>query len=163
MSFGHQSLKNERQWKATTGFKATQFYQLGTQFGKTFKSIYGLELSERQMNSSEETLFKTYEEVLFFLLFSFKSGLTYDALGAVFEMDGSSAKRIQGSFLPVLKGSLQAFGVMPKREFEDVNTFKALFEDEDELVFDGTEHRIQKPKGYDRQKPFYSGKKKRTP
>lgn len=162
MSFSHKGLKSERQWRATTGLKATQFYQLSTQFGHSFKGIYGQELAERQSNSSEEAVFKSYEEVLFFELFSFKSGLTYDALGAVFGMDGSSAKRIQEAFLPVLKAALQAFGAMPRREFENVEAFKSFFEGEQELIFDGTEHRIQKPGGYERQKPFYSGKKKRT-
>lgn len=159
---GYQGLKNERQWKATTGLKATQFYRLSNSFGGAFEEIFGQSLSARQSNSSQTAVFRTYEEVLFFLLFSFKSGLTYDVLGVVFDMDGSSAKRIQEEYLSILKTALHTLGAMPKREFADVKEFEAFFANDEELIFDGTEQRIQRPQGYERQKPFYSGKKKRT-
>lgn len=162
MSFSFRALKSERQWKASIGLKATQFHSLSTGFGKTFESIFGQTLSERQSNSSQEAIFKTYEDLLFFVLFSFKSGLTYDVLGAIFGMDGSSANRIQRDYAPILKGALNCLGVMPKREFASFEAFKTFFEGDDELIIDGMEHRIQKPKGYERQKPFYSGKKKHT-
>ena len=161
MSFSYTGLKQERQWKATTGLKATQFYRLSKDFGERFEEIFSESLSVRQGNSSQEAAFSSYEALLFFLLFSLKSGLTYDALGAVFEIDGSSAKRIQELYLPILKATLQGLGHMPKREFASVSEFQQFFDGEEELIFDGTEQRIQKPKGYERQKPFYSGKKKR--
>jgi hypothetical protein len=162
MSFTYQGLKHERQWKATTGLKATQFYRLSKDFGEKFEDIFGESLSARQDRSSQESAFRSYEDLLFFLLFSLKSGLTYDALGAVFGIDGSSAKRIQELHLPILKATLHSLGHMPKREFASVLEFQQFFESEEELILDGTEQRIQKPKGYERQKPFYSGKKKRT-
>lgn len=158
--FSHKKLKSERQWRASIGLKATQFYNLSKEIGHSYERVFGQTLPERQGNSSQESIFKSYEEVLFFVLFSLKSGLTYDVLGAVFEMDGSSAKRIQESYLPILKGALSHLQVMPKREFADVKEFQAFFEQDEELIFDGTEHRIQRPSGHDRQKPFYSGKKK---
>lgn len=131
MSISYLSLKHERQWRATTGLKATQFHRLCERFGQSFKDIFGEELAERQGNSSQEPIFRTYEEVLFFLLFGFKSGLTYDVLGLVFGMDGSSAKRIQETHMPVLKSALHQLGAMPKRSFEDVKEFKAFFESDE--------------------------------
>ena len=160
MSFTYRGLKQERQWKATTGLKATQFYRLSKDFGERFEDIFGESLSVRQDRSSQESAFRSYEDLLFFLLFSLKSGLTYDALGAVFGIDGSSAKRIQELYLTILKATLHSLGHMPKREFASVSEFQQFFEAEEELILDGTEQRIQKPQGYDRQKPFYSGKKK---
>ena len=49
---------------------------------------------------------------------------------------------------------------MPKREFKDVEDFENHVKEAKELIFDGTENLTERPKGYDKQKEKYSGKKK---
>lgn len=113
MSVSHRELKSERQWRSSTGLKEAQFKMLAAHFAAACEQIFGESLSERKGNSSQEPVFKTYEELLFFVLFSLKSGLTYDVLGFVFGCDGSNAQRNQKSALPVLRLALSKAGVMP--------------------------------------------------
>ena len=117
-------------------------------------------MESRQSNSSQEATFRSYEDLLFFLLFSLKSGLTYDALGAVFNCDGSTAKVNQTLALPVLQAALSQMGVMPRREFSTVADFEAYFAKHDTLILDGTEQQIQRSKDNKLQQAHFSGKKK---
>lgn len=160
MGFGHKVIRNERQWKATTGLSQSKFLELSQAFGLAYEGIFGCSIQERQSHSSQEAIFRSYEDLLFFLLFSLKSGLTYDALGAVFDCDGSTAKINQTLALPILQASLTQMGLMPKRAFSSVEDFEAYFAKHDTLLVDGTEQQIQRSKDNSVQKAHYSGKKK---
>ncbi|MFK7907870.1 MAG: transposase family protein [Chitinophagales bacterium] len=48
---------------------------------------------------------------------------------------------------------------MPKRSFESVEEFEAHLTGAAEIIFDGTENAKERPKGYEKQKDSYSGKK----
>lgn len=50
-------------------------------------------------------------------------------------------------------------GHLPKREFATVAEFEAYFKQQEVLLVDGTEQQTQRPKNYDTQKEWYSGKK----
>jgi hypothetical protein len=64
MSVNYKELKNERQWRSSTGLKECQFRLLAGHFAEAYEQIHGGALSERKGNSSQESVFKTYEEVL---------------------------------------------------------------------------------------------------
>ena len=49
---------------------------------------------------------------------------------------------------------------MPSRGFDSVSSFESALEQAEELLFDGTECPIERPKDYEEQKVNYSGKKK---
>lgn len=49
--------------------------------------------------------------------------------------------------------------MMPKRSFGSVEEFEEHFADADEILIDGTENACFRPKGNDKQKVKYSGKK----
>jgi len=87
----------------------------------------------------------SYDDLLFFTLFSLKSGLRYDLLGFVSGMDGSNAKRNQTLCLEVLKNALAKLAVLPKRNFETSQEFKEYFEQHKTLILDATEQRVQRP------------------
>ena len=158
------ALKTERQWRSTTGLSETKFRQLSIYFANSYEQLYGKTITERSLESpnSANISLKTYDELLFFTLFSLKSGLTYDLLGFVSGMDGSNAKRNQSFGLDVLKIALANLNVLPKREFEDTASFKSYFEKHKTLILDATEQRIQRPKDKEEQRNNYSGKKNRT-
>ena len=84
MAIKYQDIRNERQWKASTGLNEQQFLSLAKMFGEAYEQLFGITISERQNNSTSEATFKTYEDLLFFTLYSIKSGLTYDLLGLTF-------------------------------------------------------------------------------
>lgn len=118
-------------------------------------------MEERQASNPFPNLVITsYESLLFFTLFSLKSGLTYDLLGVVTGMEGSSAQRNQHLGLKILRNGLSKSGVLPKRNFSSLKAFKAYFEKEGELILDGVEQRSERPSDYEEQKERYSGKKK---
>ena len=159
MSASYKTLTTDRQWKATTGLSKKKFRELTKSFKKTFVSVFGMELSERQSHSSVEAHLKSYQDYLFFILFSLKSGLTYDALGFVFGMSGSNAMKIQREGIQLLSMALTNLEVMPIRVFEDVKAFESNIPEDDIIKIDGTEQPIQRPGNQQDQKSRYSGKK----
>ena len=163
MSANYQKLRNNRQWKATTGLSQKQFEMLAQAFASAYEEIFGKTLPERQKDSPGEAHLRTAEDLLFFLLFSLKTGLTDGALGFLFGMDGSNAHRNKQLSLRILRAALTQLGVMPKREFKDVKEFEAYLKAHEELIVDGTEQRIQRPANQQEQKENYSGKKSVIP
>ena len=156
--------KTEREWRATTGLDEKRFEKLLESFEKGYQLCYGRSLEDRQAdNPAANSTFKTCRELLFYTLFTLKSGLTYDLLGYTFQMDVSSAKRNQTLGLAVLKHTLNMLECLPERSFETVEEFEAYFKGHAAIILDGTEQRMQRPKGKGTQKAFFSGKKKHTP
>ena len=125
--------------------------------------MHGRRIEYRVADSPEKLTFITYKSLLFFTLFSLKSGLTYDLLGFVFHLDVSNAKRNQAMSLKVLRKALGDVELLPKRSFASVQEFSAYFEQHRSVILDGTEQRMQRPGDQEEQKVFYSGKKNRTP
>jgi hypothetical protein len=162
MAISYQDVRNDRQWKASTGLSEKQFLELVLEFGKAYENLFGVPMQERQSNSTTESTFKTYEDLLFFTLFSIKSGVTYDVLGLTFGLDGANAYQNQALGLRVLRAALKRSGNLPKRTYESVEEFKEHWSQEDDIFIDATEQRRQRPSDKEEQKDDYSGKKKRT-
>lgn len=155
-------LTTERQWRSSTGLTKEKFEILLGFFQESYEKIYGKTIQERTSESPNNPTITSYSDLLFFTLFSLKSGLTYDLLGFVSGIDGSNAKRNQTMGIKILKDSLSKIGVSPKRTFDSPQDFKTYFEEHKTLILDATEQRVQRPQDNDVQKTFYSGKKKPT-
>jgi hypothetical protein len=153
-------LTTERQWRSATGLTKEKFELLLIFFQKAYENLYGKTIQERTSESPNNPTMTSYSELLFFTLFSLKSGLTYDLLGFVSGIDGSNAKRNQTMGIEILKTALSEIGVLPKRNFISVEEFKTYFEEHKTLILDATEQRVQRPQDDEVQKEFYSGKKK---
>lgn len=163
MNIHYQKLNTNRQWKATTGVSQSQFEILVPLFADAFVQLFGKSMQDRQNDGTTEACLKTPADLLFFLLFYLKNGLTLDVLGFVFGMNGSNAKRNIDIASRVLRAALTPLGVMPKREFSDVAEFEEYFKEHKTLILDGTEQRVQRPDNLAEQKACYSGKKNVTP
>lgn len=163
MNIHYQKLNTNRQWKATTGVSQKQFEILVPLFTDAYVQLFGKSMQERQSDGTTAACLKTPAELLFFLLFYLKNGLTFDVIGFVFGMNGSNARRNLEIATRVLRASLTPLGVMPKREFEDVAEFEEYFKEHKTLILDGTEQRMQRPDNQTEQKVCYSGKKNVTP
>lgn len=162
MAISYQDVRNDRQWKASTGLSGEQFFKLVTLFGQAYERLLGESMEVRQSNSSGTSTFKTYEDLLFFTLYSVKSGLTYDLLGLTFGLDGANAYQNQALGLRVLRAALEQGGYMPKRNYKTIEEFKEHWSEEGEILMDATEQLRQRPGNQQEQKENYSGKKKRT-
>lgn len=160
MKLAIKDIKNKRQWRAATGLEEHQFKKLVNLYKVSYEKKYGASVEARQAEIEVTPSLQTEEELLYFTLFSLKSGLTYDLLGLVCGMDGSNAKRNQELGLAVLKETLEAAGCAPKRGFQSAEEFSQYLKKEKTLLLDGTEQRIQRPSENEEQKMMYSGKKK---
>lgn len=89
---------------------------------------------ERKSNSTAQSTFQTYEDLLFFTLYSIKSGLTYDLLDLTFGLDGANAYQNQALGLRVLRLALKRGGHMPKRTYESVEEFKEHWSEKSEII-----------------------------
>lgn len=163
MAINYKEVRNDRQWKASTGLSEEQFFTLVKMFGEAYEQLFGVSMVDRQNNSTNESTFKTYEDLLFFSLYSLKSGLTYDLLGLTFSLDGANAYQNQALGLRVLRAALEHGGHMPKRAYQSVEEFKEQWSNESEILIDATEQRRQRPGNQQDQKQDYSGKKKPIP
>ena len=155
-------LKTERQWRAATGFDQARFEKLLVLFTTSYFILHGRSVAARQAELEVTPSLRSEEELLFFTLFSLKSGLTYDLLGLVCGLDAANAKRNQELGLQVLEEALRAADCLPKREFKNAAEFADYLKNEDTLIFDGTEQRMQRPSEQEAQKDSYSGKKSVT-
>ena len=114
MKINRLELKTERQWRCATGFNQERFDKLLPYFEQCYLETYGSHLNSRQVESGLNYCIQNEEELLFFTLFSLKSGLTYDLLGLVCGMDASNAKRNQQLGLDILEKTLNSLGHLPK-------------------------------------------------
>jgi hypothetical protein len=153
-------LKTKRQWRSATGLDKQKFYELLVEYEKCYLKTYGAKLSKRKAETRIAYCIRTEEEQLLFTLFSLKSGLTYDVLGLVCGMNGANAKRNQTAGLQILTQSLKNMGHAPKRQILTVTDLEACFPHTDELLMDATEQRIQHSSIPQKQKEYFSGKKK---
>jgi len=163
MAVSYKDIRTERQWRAATGLKEEQFFKLVPLFKSAYESLFDESIEERQNNSSIESTFKTYADLLFFGLYSFKSGLTYDLLGLTFGLSNSNAYQNQSLIIRVLEVTLENAGCMPKRSFRNEEELKEFLSEETVLLIDATEQSVQRPDNEEAQKADYSGKKKRIP
>ena len=159
MKFSVENLKSKRQWKSATGFSKDKFYKVLEQFKLSYIETYGKELKDRLVDSNVDYCIQNEEELLLFTLFSLKSGLGYDLLGLVCGMDGSNAKRNQKTGVNLLHKTLSILKYMPCRNFMNIEDFETCFPDNETIIIDATEQRIQRPKNKEEQKSCYSGKK----
>ena len=152
-------LTTERKWRAATGTTPGKFAKLLILFTSSYFELYGKTVAQRQAESSKTPSLPSEQELLFFTLFSLKAGLTYDLLGLVCGLDGSNAQRNQQLGLQVLEHALAQAQCLPARTFASAEEFAAYFQEETELLLDGVEQRIQRPRQHEAQKDCYSGKK----
>lgn len=163
MSISYKKIRDDRQWRSSTGLNESQFKKLVQEFKLTYEEFLGETISERVSNSSKESRFTNYEELLFFLLYSIKSGLTYDLLALSFDVNRGTAFRTQTFGIRILEMTLQRLDFMPKRFFEDLGDFKDSMSEHEQLLLDASEQMRQRPQNQEDQKDDYSGKKNPIP
>ena len=69
------------------------------------------------------------------------------------------APTIVHRLLPILETALGKKQALPERKIDSIEEFRAKFGEVQEVIIDGTERPVQRPKDPERQKEHYSGKK----
>lgn len=162
MKISVKELKTLRDWRAATGLDNERFNALLFEFKISYIERFNLPLQERLVDSGIDYCINNEEELLFFTLFSLKSGLGYDNLGLVTGMGASNAYKNQKTGVQLLKSTLDRLGFSPVREFPEPTDLKQYFSEKgiENILIDVAEHIKQRPSDNDIQKDYYSGKKK---
>jgi hypothetical protein len=163
MAINHKDIRSKRQWRASTGLSQDQFELLSEIFGKTYEDLFGETLEERQENSTNTSKFRSYKDLLFFGLYSIKSGLTFDLVALSFDISNSNAYSKLAIVLRILETTLYKQGLMPEREFNKEEDFKEFLKNEPTILIDVTEQCVQRAENKEQQRADYSGKKKPIP
>ncbi|NEP84625.1 MAG: transposase [Okeania sp. SIO3B3] len=158
MRLNTKDLRNERQWRASTGLTEILYANLLVLFIESYQILYGKHLAERLQNTGIEYCIKSENDLLFYTLFALKSGNTYDLLGIIFGMDASNAKRQFECGLEVLQHTLKEAGHMPVLELLNEVEAEEFLSQFEQIIIDVTEQRIQRHENYEVQKEHYSGK-----
>ena len=165
-------LKEDRLLRALTGLNRKAFDELLPAFSVQLNSE-AIRLTPRSANATTQkprlrargggrkARLLQAKDKLFFILFYFKCYPTFDVAGVLFDLHRSRAHRWMLRLQPILEKSLGKKMALPERKLESIGEFITRFPSAKEVMIDGTERPIQRPKEQQKQKNHYSGKKKR--
>jgi DDE superfamily endonuclease/Helix-turn-helix of DDE superfamily endonuclease len=156
-------LKQERLVRAMTGLNLKAFKALETSFEEVYRQSLiqpEKERKRRQGGGRKATLRTTKDKMLYILMYM-KCYPTFDLMGVLFNFDRSCAHDWVHRLLPVLEAVLGKKQVLPERKIHSIAEFLEKFPEVKEVIIDGTERPVQRPKDAEKQTENYSGKKKR--
>jgi DDE superfamily endonuclease/Helix-turn-helix of DDE superfamily endonuclease len=156
-------LHQDRLLRAITGLNRQAFEALLPSFAQAYERSLLNPLAKRQRapGGGRKATLKTMEEKLLYSLLYCKCYPTFDLLSVLFNFDRSCAHDWVHRLLPILETTLGEKQVLPVRKLSSMAEFIERFPEVKEVIIDGTERPVQRPKDPERQTEHYSGKKKR--
>jgi hypothetical protein len=115
---------------------------------------------QRAVGGGCKGVLDTPAKKLFFVLFYLKVYPTFDVLGALFAKPRGRSCQAIHLLLRLLEKTLGRKCVLPERRIRSVEEFRQRFPEVKDVMIDGVERPIQRPKSSRRQTRHYSGKKK---
>ena len=156
-----RALENERLLRAIIGMGKKEFSELLTRFIPNAKRVQFKRNRKRKPGAGRRHTLETAEQKLFYILFYMKCYPTYDVASLVFDVDRSQTKRWVDQLRKKLEKTLEKALMLPARKIKSLEEFLERFPAVKELLIDGTERPVQRPKNKQKQKERYSGKKKK--
>lgn len=155
-------LENDRLLRSVTGLNRKAFEQLCAAFETAYQEAVEREtkVRKRARGGGRKARLWSIEAKVLFILFYFKCYPTFDVLGVLFDLERGRSNRWVHRLQAILETVLGQKMVLPERKIESIEQFLERFPDVKEVIIDGTERRVQRPKDADKQKDCYSGKKK---
>jgi hypothetical protein len=152
---------NPRMMKALTGMCMGEFDDLLPTFEKALLEIARQKKGRRRKpGGGQKGHLKTAADKLFFVLLYAKTYPTFDVLAFWSEKGRGRSCEAVRLYLRALRAALGREVVLPERKIRTAGEFLERFPEVRDVFIDGTERRIQRPKGGKRQNKLYSGKKK---
>jgi hypothetical protein len=157
-------LNQDRLIRAMTGLNRKAFEELLPSFTEAYEQSLLKQEKERlrSRGGGRKPTLRTMAEKLIYILLYCKCYPTFDLLSVLFNFDRSCAHDWVHRLLPLLETTLGCKQVLPVRQLRNMEEFLQRFPDVKEVILDGTERPIQRPKNPEKQKEHYSGKKKDT-
>jgi hypothetical protein len=155
--------RDDRLLRAMTGLNRKAFENLLVSFSEAYQQSRITPEVERKRapGGGRKATLRTSRDKLFYILLYCKCYPTFDLMSVLFGFDRSCAWDWVHGLLPVVEQALGHKQVLPERKVRSIEEFLERFPEVKEVIFDGTERPVQRPKDPDKQKEHYSGKKKR--
>ncbi len=159
----YRALENDRLLRALTGLNRKAFDDLCEVFSEVYQETLRSDPKPRKRarGGGRKARLQNMESKLFFILFYFKCYPTFDVLSFLFDLERGRANRWMHRLQAILETALGKKMALPERKLESVEQFLERFPEVKEVILDGTERPVQRPKDATQQKEHYSGKKKR--
>lgn len=156
-------LGQDRLLRATTGLNRKAFETLLVKFRQVYLAEVHNRFTprKRKIGGGRKARLPSIKEKLFYILEYFKCYPTFDLAGVLFDFDRSQAHRWVHRLQPILEKTLGEKKVLPLRQLRSIDEFIKHFPTVKEVIVDGTERPISRPKDTEKQKTSFSGKKKR--
>jgi len=152
-----------------TSLTVTEFDKLSHSFQREYEQAYPAHLTqeghprERGVGGGRTGQLESVEEKLLFILTYHKTYPTQTVQGQLFGLSQPHANEWIHRLMPLLEKTLTRLNYTPMRDPQAVRKYRPLEQSAPLLMIDGTERRRQRPKQAEKQRDFYSGKKKHTP
>jgi len=174
MELRYENLKSKpTAFRSFTGFDLEEFQILLAAFttaweGYAQENHLPPEMRQRGYGGGRKARLGTCQEKLLFILVYFKTYPLQEVLAFHFDMSQGQACQWIRILSEVLRLALGELGHLPERNPQKVKELLETYMDEssehetemENFGIDGTERRCQRPKDQEKQKRFYSGKKK---
>jgi hypothetical protein len=159
----HRALNNDRLMRALTGLNRNAFDALLPAFINAWQADLLAQERKRAPGAGQahKARLSQPQQKLFYILFYFKCYPTFDVAGWLFDFDRSQAHRWMHRLQPILEAALGDKLALPERKLESIEQFLERYPEVKEVMIDGTERPIARPKDPERQTKYYSGKKRR--
>ena len=163
----YETLKNKASvFKAFTGLTPSAFEGLLPAFTQAYEADLDrrdegrAQPRQRRRGGGRQGALPTLADKLLFILFYFKYYPVQVVQGYFFGMGQPQANDWIHRLTPILNEALGYEQQLPARQTRDVEAILAACPGL-EFIIDGTERPIRRPQNKDRQRQYYSGKKKR--
>lgn len=156
-----KAIHDNRLMRSVIGMDKKEFSQLLKIFSPLVNRVHYKRNRKRKPGAGRTHTLDTPDQKLFYILFYMKCYPTFDVAGFFYEVDRSQTKRWVDELRYKLEKALGKALVLPERKIRSVKEFLEKFPQVKELIIDGTERPIQRPRDKKKQKECYSGKKKK--
>jgi len=150
---------------ALTSLTAKEFEILLIYFHKAWDeyiSMNYINRAERKRNygAGRKPVLSNIGDKLFFILYYLKTYPLQTVIAVNFGISQSQANEWIHKLAKILRNALDKMGQLPERDAHSLMVALQDIAATEELAIDGTERRRQRPKDSEKQKEYYSGKKK---
>jgi hypothetical protein len=156
--------RTDRLMRATTSLTVAEFDEVVKEFDQEWTALQTAQTAagaprQRQPGAGRKGCLETSAHKVFFILFYYKAYPTQDVMGLLFGITQGQVSEwvkrltaVVGQLLPLHR---------PTRQGRQLSQLLAEQPELQEVIIDGTERRLPRPKHRGKQKRFYSGRKKR--
>lgn len=165
MQMRYSQLRNKpRTLRSLTGFNPSEFEALLSNFGAAWNSFVTKTFEQREnrkraYGAGRNAHLQQLEDKLLFILFYFRQYPTQEVQGFFFGMSQAQANEWIHRLRSLLNEALGYEMQLPERRAANLEAVLTSCPSL-EFIIDGTERPINRPQDKDKQKEYYSGKKK---